>query len=92
MNKLNDKQDVFQRLSYLNRISSTFGMIEKVSSDLTELNEMGDDSEETDEFKKMIADDIERLNEKEVDLKIRMIQALIPEVRHSKNLFRIISK
>lgn len=84
MNKLNDKQDVFQRLSYLNRISSTFGMIEKVSSDLTELNEMGDDSEETDEFKKMIADDIERLNEKEVDLKIRMIQALIPEEEEDK--------
>lgn len=82
MNKLENKQEVFQRLDKLLKVSDIYESVVKATADFRELSEMmetsGDD--ETDEFKKMLADDIERLNEELLELKTQMVQCLIPEV------------
>jgi hypothetical protein len=82
MNKLEDKQDLFQRLDYLHKVSNVYESIVKAANDLRELSEMlaTASENETDEFKRMLTDDVEHLTEDLLKHKTQMVQTLIPEV------------
>lgn len=83
LNKIDNKQEIFQRLNELELISDIYSRIEKCKSDLKDSNEMFIETKD-DEMKEMFEKDIEKLNEKIVQLKIDMIQTLVKEENEDK--------
>ena len=62
MNKLENKQEIFQRLNQLESIWDIYSKIEKCQSDLNESNKMISEDSDND-LKEMFKNDIERLKE-----------------------------
>lgn len=80
LNKLADKQEVFQKLSQLESIEDTYKVIVKATNDSNELSEMLGISEDGDEFAKALTDDLLRLEREALEMKTQMIRQLIPDV------------
>lgn len=80
MNKLESKSEVFQQLNSLLKVSNTFKKIEKATADFNELNEMLTITDDADEFKNVLVNDLKRLETNKLELKTDMLQYLIPEV------------
>ncbi|CAF0740156.1 unnamed protein product [Brachionus calyciflorus] len=83
-NESNDsnKQGQFQRLNYLNNVSSLYDTIITKSNEYLELKEML--KEESDEMAKMIQNDLLRLEEEIFEAKKEIIKLLIPEETEDK--------
>jgi len=80
LNAFADKQEVFQRLGHLNSIAQIYEQILKADTDARDIAEMLTVLDEADEFSKVLAEDLKRLEIKKFDLKTEIIQQLIPEV------------
>ena len=75
-----NKHELIMRLNYLTQVDELFNEIQKNINDLKELNEMRSISEnQEDEMKKMIEDDYAKLDERLIELKVKMVELLIPE-------------
>jgi protein subunit release factor A len=84
MLQLNNKSETFQRLNYLKKVENIFKKIMNANADFVELSEMLKNEDLTEEFKKLLIEDINKLNEEEIELKIDLIQSLIPAETEDK--------
>lgn len=83
LNKLENKQELFQRLNQLELISDIYSKIEKCNSDLNESNEMLIETKDAD-LKELFEKDIEKIEEQLVQLKIDMIDTLVKDESEDK--------
>ena len=85
MNKINNKNETFQRLNQLGNTLELHSRLIKVSNDFDELNEMlSNDSGEGEDFKKLLLIDLEQLAQEKINLKLELIELLVPDELEDK--------